>query len=164
MRGNPSMVFLDECDTMLVSRAKLGHSSLWMLEPINALLREIGVYPGLVVLATNQKPDYLDHALARRLIGELHFDMPDFLTRVKLWESKWPRKLPVKLRDEDMAALAQFPMTGSEIETSIINWVSDTLRRDKHFSMDDLKSMIFTGKNLNLAKRVDVEKELTSNE
>jgi SpoVK/Ycf46/Vps4 family AAA+-type ATPase len=131
---------MDECDTMLVARHRLGHSSLWMLEPINALLREIGVYSGLVVLATNQAPEFLDFALERRLIGKFYFGAPDVLTRVKLWKSKWPSKLPVKLSNGDAEALAQHVLTGSGIESAIIDWVSDTLRQDKTFSIDDLKN------------------------
>jgi SpoVK/Ycf46/Vps4 family AAA+-type ATPase len=136
---NPSLVFMDECDTMLVARNKLGHSSLWMLEPINALLREIGTYPGLVVLATNQEPEFLDFALERRLIGKFYFGVPDRLTRVKLWHSKWPKKLPVSLQNGEADELAQYELTGAGIESQIIDWVSDTLRQDKEFSLDDLK-------------------------
>jgi SpoVK/Ycf46/Vps4 family AAA+-type ATPase len=139
MHNNTSMVFLDECDTMLVARSRLGHSSLWMLEPINALLREIGVYPGLAVLATNQEPEFLDFALERRLIGRFHFTAPEFLTRVKLWKSKWPHKLPVQLLNGDAEQLAQHVLTGAQIENALINWVSNTLRQDKQFILEDLK-------------------------
>jgi AAA+ superfamily predicted ATPase len=141
-QGNPSMVFLDECDTMLVSRARLGHSTLWMLEPINALLREIGNYPGLVILATNQKPEFLDFALQRRLIGEFEFGVPDVLTRVKLWQAKWPRKLPLKLNNGQFNTLAQYRLTGANIETVLIQWVSNTLRLDSDFKLEDLMQTI----------------------
>lgn len=139
---NPSLVFMDECDTMLVARSKLGHSSLWMLEPINALLREIGIYPGLVVLATNQQPEFLDFALERRLIGKFYFGVPDVLTRVKLWQSKWPKRLPVKLQNGDAEQLAQHELTGAGIESAIIDWVSNTLRTDKQFTLDDLNQIL----------------------
>ena len=161
--NHPSMVFLDECDTMLVSRAKLGHNSMWMLEPINALLREIGKYPGLVILATNQVPEFLDFALERRLIGTFEFKVPDYLTRVKLWQAKWPRKLPLKLQNGDYESLAQFALTGAGIETMLINWVSDTLRRDENFSLQDLTAMIFQAEHKRPIK-YDVVKELTSDE
>jgi SpoVK/Ycf46/Vps4 family AAA+-type ATPase len=138
IHDNPSLVFLDECDTMLVARSRLGHSSLWMLEPINALLREIGTYPGLVVLATNQEPEFLDFALERRLIGKFYFGAPDYLTRVKLWQSKWPRKLPLKLNNGDAEGLAQHALTGAGIENTIVEWVSDVLRQDKMFKFEDL--------------------------
>jgi SpoVK/Ycf46/Vps4 family AAA+-type ATPase len=138
---NPSLVFMDEADTMLVARNKLGHSSLWMMEPINAILREIGTYPGLVILATNQQPKFLDFALERRLIGKFYFGAPDHLTRVKLWKSKWPSKLPLKLNNGDAETLAQHSLTGSGIESAIIEWVSDCLRQDKEFKFEDLDNV-----------------------
>jgi AAA+ superfamily predicted ATPase len=131
-----------------------------MLEPVNALLREIGTYPGLVILATNQRPEFLDHALQRRLIGEFEFNVPNYLTRVKLWESKWPAKLPVNMNNGEFADLAHFALTGAGIENAIIDWVSDTLRREAEFSLDDLKIMLAANKHLN--RQVNVEKELTS--
>jgi SpoVK/Ycf46/Vps4 family AAA+-type ATPase len=139
---NPSLVFMDECDTMLVARSRLGHSSLWMLEPINAILREIGTYPGLVVLATNQAPEFLDFALERRLIGKFYFGVPDHLTRVKLWKSKWPSKLPLKINNGTVEELAQHELTGAGIESAIIDWVSNTLRQDKEFTMEDLTQIL----------------------
>ena len=165
IRGNHSLVFMDECDTMLVSRAKLGHSSLWMLEPINALLREIGNYPGLVILATNQKPEFLDFALERRLIGSFHFDVPSVLTRVKLWKQKMPRKIPVKMNDGVVDALAQFPLTGAGIENTIIHWVSDTLRQDKEFTLEDLKQILTEEHNQKIEpKFLNIEEEVSKNE
>ena len=143
--NNPSMVFIDECDTMLLSRAKLGHDHMWMLEPINALLREIGTYPGLVVLATNANPDFLDSALERRLIGKFFFDKPDFLTRVKLWRSKYPKKLPVKLENNGidwLDRLAHYPLTGAEIENLLVLWVSETLLKNGQFQVKELLEIV----------------------
>jgi SpoVK/Ycf46/Vps4 family AAA+-type ATPase len=142
--NNPSMIFLDECDTMLISRSRLGHNQMWMMEPINALLREIGTYPGLIVLATNREPEFLDAALERRLIGKFYFDKPDFLTRVKLWKSKYPKRLPVKLNNASqngtdwLDRLAHYPLTGAEIENMLVLWVSDTLRRGTEFKLEEL--------------------------
>src|SRR5271165_1857621 len=48
-KRQPAVIFLDECDAMLVNRKKLGHDMMWMLEPINMLLSQIGKYPGLVI-------------------------------------------------------------------------------------------------------------------
>lgn len=142
MHENPSVIFMDEVDTMLVARNRLGHSSLWMLEPINALLREIGTYPGLVILATNQEPEFLDFALERRLIGKFYFGVPDHLTRVKLWQSKWPGKLPLKLQNGDADQLARHELTGAGIESVIIDWVSNTLRTNAEFAMHDLREIL----------------------
>lgn len=141
-RGNASLVFLDECDTMLVDRSRLGHNSLWMLEPINALLRAIGEYPGLVILATNQKPDFLDFALERRLLGSFEFGVPAQATRLRLWDSKWPSKLPVQPGKQDLAILSEYVMTGAEIEKAIIWWVSDVLLKESEFKIESLITIL----------------------
>ena len=139
---NCSLIFMDECDTMLWDRSKLGHSSMWMLEPINALLREIGTFPGLIILATNQAPEFLDAALERRLIGRFEFRRPDFLTRCQLWKAKFPSKLPVQPQNGDVEELAKIELTGAEIENMLITWVSRTMRKDKEFDLRDLKALV----------------------
>jgi len=138
--GNYSMVFIDECDTCLVDRRKLGSTALWMLEPINALLSRIGTYPGLVVLCTNSVPEFLDFALERRLIGTFNFGVPTKLTRVKLWQAKFPKRAPTGRADWDR--LARYELTGAQIETLLINWVSDAIRRDFDPNLDDLYRML----------------------
>lgn len=138
IRGNPSFIFLDECDTLLVSRKSLGHRTIWMLEPINALLRAIGEYQGLIVLATNQRPDFLDPALDRRLLGSFEFPRPDYETRLQLWQAKWPRKLPLKLTEAQFIIIARHPLTGAEIEKAIINWAGETMRNDSKFEFSSL--------------------------
>lgn len=139
VRGNPSFIFLDECDTLLVSRQRLGHRTIWMLEPINALLRAIGTYQGIIVLATNQRPDFLDPALERRLLGSFEFPRPDFTTRYNLWQSKWPKKLPLQLNNNQFITLSHYPMTGAEIENAIINWASHCMKEEIEFNFHDLR-------------------------
>lgn len=127
IRGNPSFILLDECDTLLVSRERLGDRTIWMLEHINALLHVIGTYPGLVVLCTNQKPEFLDYALERRLLGQFEFPLPNFITRRRLWEQKWPKKLPLQLDDEQLDTVSTFILTGAKIEEVIIRFASEVL-------------------------------------
>jgi AAA+ superfamily predicted ATPase len=127
VRGNPSMIFVDECDTVLVARNLLGHDNLWMLEPINAMLQEIGKYKGLIILATNMKPTFLDHALERRLLGIFEFTTPDYLTRCQIWQDKFPKKFPIKPTQEQYELLADAELTGAEIENQIILWISNLL-------------------------------------
>jgi AAA+ superfamily predicted ATPase len=162
-RNEPSMIFLDECDTMLVSRTKLGHNSMWMLEPINALLSAIGSYPGLVVLATNAKPAFLDYALERRLIGSFLFDTPSYVTRCQLWRKKWPKKLPVQPQEGDIERLAAYPRTGAEVENLLIRWVSDTLRRESPWTIDDLHKLIQRQHNDNANKTTTTNNDENEN-
>ena len=135
------IIFLDECDAMLVSRNKLGPDMVWMLEPINALLVEIGKYPGLVVLATNQSP-MLDEALERRLIAKVKFVRPTEDLRYKIWRSKWPDKFPCQPNETDLRVLAKYDLSGAQIENLFMLWVGSCLRRDKTPMVFDLLDFI----------------------
>lgn len=126
---HPPVILLDECDTVLVSRKKISYNSLWMLEPINQLLVSIRQYSGLCILATNQSPDFLDSALQSRLLASFEFGRPqEELTRVKLWKSKWPAKLPTQPDDKFLDLVAKYDYNGSEIEQFIIQWVGRAIR------------------------------------
>lgn len=126
-QGHPSMVLLDECDTMLMARTRLGRENLWMLEPINQLLVEIRAFKGLVILCTNMEPTFLDPALDSRLLGKYHFELPSQIIRAKLWESKWPSKLPVRMNKTLNTCLSNYPLTGAQIENVLIDWVSASI-------------------------------------
>jgi SpoVK/Ycf46/Vps4 family AAA+-type ATPase len=123
----PPIIFLDECDAMLISRKKLGPDMVWLLEPINALLVEISKYPGLVVLATNNM-GALDEAIDRRLIAKVRFDRPDEQTRYKLWKAKWPSKFPCQPTLRELEELAEFEMSGAEIENTLILWAGQCMK------------------------------------
>lgn len=131
------LIFLDECDAVLLSRKKLGADMMWMLEPINALLHHIGKYPGLVVLATNLAP-ILDEALERRLIAKIYFNPPEEKQRREIWESKWPEKFPVQPTEEEFEQLAKFELTGAAIENTFLLWAGRLLRKEKQPVVADL--------------------------
>jgi SpoVK/Ycf46/Vps4 family AAA+-type ATPase len=122
------VILLDECDSMVVSRKKLGADMMWMLEPINALLSEISKYPGLVILATNMAP-MLDEALERRLIAKVLFTRPDQKIRYKIWKAKWPSKYPVQPTEEQLYDLSQYDLSGAQIENVLLLWSGRTMRK-----------------------------------
>lgn len=126
-KRQPPIVFLDECDSMLISRKKLGPDMIWMLEPINSLLSEISKYPGLVVLATNLV-SVLDEALERRLIAKIRFDRPNKEIRWKIWKAKWPNKFPIQPTGEELEKLSEYDMTGAQIENAFILWAGRCMR------------------------------------
>jgi AAA+ superfamily predicted ATPase len=121
------VIFLDECDSMLISRDRLGPNMIWMLEPINALLAQISKYPGLVILATNQV-DVLDDALERRLLAKILFGRPAYEERILMWRTKWPDKFPIQPNDDELDALASFDLTGAQIESAFLLWAGWQLR------------------------------------
>lgn len=135
------IIFLDECDAMLVSRHKLGPDMMWMLEPINALLNEIGKYPGLILLATNLVT-MLDDAVERRLIAKVRFDKPDKYLRRKMWVTKWPEKFPVQPTEQEFAQLAEFDLTGAQIENAFILFAGKCIKDPKLLAVKELISFL----------------------
>jgi SpoVK/Ycf46/Vps4 family AAA+-type ATPase len=128
-RRHPPVILLDECDSMLISRARLGPNMVWMLEPINMLLAQIGKYPGLVVLATNSV-DMLDPALERRLLAKVEFGRPEPIERLQMWKSKWPSKFPVQPTEREFDELARFDLTGAQIESAFLLWTATQIRKN----------------------------------
>lgn len=122
------VILLDECDAMLISRNKLGPNMVWMLEPINMLLSQISKYPGLVVLATNYA-SVLDDALERRLLARIAFSRPDYPERLLMWQAKWPRKFPFYPTVAGFEMLAQYDLTGAQIENAFLLWAGRQLRQ-----------------------------------
>ncbi|HXB10647.1 MAG TPA: AAA family ATPase [Bacteroidia bacterium] len=136
-RRQPPVMFLDECDAMIVSRKKLGMDMMWMLEPINALLTEISKYPGLVILATNMVP-MLDEALERRLIARVLFTRPERAERVKIWKVKWPIKFPCQPTEAELLTLSEFSLTGAQIENAFLLWAGRNLRTNQQPTVGEL--------------------------
>lgn len=126
----PAIVFLDECDAMLVSRKKLGQDMIWMLEPIDALLTQIANYPGLVILSTNLAT-VLDEAIERRLIAKVYFDRPTKDIRYKIWKTKWPTKFPVQPSEQELTALATYDLSGAQIENVFLLWAGRCVRKQQ---------------------------------
>jgi SpoVK/Ycf46/Vps4 family AAA+-type ATPase len=140
-KRQPPLILLDEADAMLVSRKKLGAEMIWMLEPINELLAQISKYPGLVVLATNMAA-ILDDALERRLIAKIRFDRPTEELRRKIWKEKWPDKFPCQPNNGDLDQLAEFDLTGAQIENIFLLWSGRVMRERRVAMTSDLIKFI----------------------
>lgn len=112
-------IFMDECDTLLVSRDRISSDGQYMIGVINELLTQISAYRGLICLATN-RAQYLDPALQRRLLARIHVGKPEIPERLRLWLQKIPAQYPLRLTTVQYDALASLMLTGAEIETAII--------------------------------------------
>lgn len=123
-------IFIDECEAILINRSKLGGDMVWMIDIIDELLRQIAKYRFLVILATN-RPQILDSALYRRLLAIITVPVPERPERERLWKTKIPDLYPIRLEPHQIEQIATLQITGSEIESIIINVSSDCLRSNK---------------------------------
>lgn len=129
-QGHSALVLIDECDTIIKARRTLGANHQWMLEVINKTLVEVRKYPGLVILATNFD-EILDEALESRILKKFYFGPPmNQITRMALWKQKWPKKLPTQPTLDFLKWAASHELTGANIESLIISWVSTAMYQD----------------------------------
>ncbi|WP_246550818.1 AAA family ATPase [Photorhabdus caribbeanensis] len=109
------VLFFDEADALFGKRSETKnaqdrHANI----EVSYLLQRLEDYPGLVILATNNR-NHLDSAFNRRFTFITHFTYPDETLRKKMWQTIWPQQL--KLSDEiDFAHLAKrADLTGANI-------------------------------------------------
>lgn len=123
-------LFLDECDTLLVARDRIGSDSFYMVGVINELLQQISIYKGFIALATN-RADYLDPALKRRLLARIHIPRPEQPERLRLWQQKIPRQFPMQPTMIQFQKLSEINLTGAEIENAIVLEASNAIMENR---------------------------------
>lgn len=112
-----SVLLLDECDSLLMSRS--GGMGMISSSHVNALLTEIEKFDGVVVLTTNRVGE-LDKALERRISLIVEFPVPDQETRLEIWKGLIPSRMPLA-DDVDLAKLAETRLTGGLIKNVVLN-------------------------------------------
>uniref|UniRef100_UPI0036D8BA42 ATP-binding protein n=1 Tax=Photorhabdus sp. RM322S TaxID=3342825 RepID=UPI0036D8BA42 len=113
--SDSGVLFFDEADALFGKRSETKdaqdrHANI----EVSYLLQRLENYPGLVILATNNR-SHLDSAFNRRFTFISHFTYPDEVLRKEMWQAIWPEKL--NLSDElDFEYLAkQTDLTGANI-------------------------------------------------
>jgi len=109
------LLFFDEADALFGKRSETrdSHDRYANIE-ISYLLQRLENYPGLVVLATNNR-SHLDDAFTRRLTFIIRIPFPDAVLREQMWRSIWPAQVKVA-EDVDFSALARrAELTGANI-------------------------------------------------
>ncbi len=88
--ADAGVLFFDEADALFGKRSetKDAHDRHANIE-VSYLLQRLENYPGLVILATNNRT-HLDKAFTRRLTFITRFSFPDKPLRERIWRSIWP--------------------------------------------------------------------------
>ncbi|MCC8420897.1 ATP-binding protein [Photorhabdus thracensis] len=113
--ADSGVLFFDEADALFGKRSETKdaqdrHANI----EVSYLLQRLENYPGLVILATNNR-SHLDSAFNRRFTFITRFTYPDEALRNKMWQKIWPEQLI--LSDEiDFEHLAKrSDLTGANI-------------------------------------------------
>lgn len=109
------VLFFDEADALFGKRSetKDAHDRHANIE-VSYLLQRLESYPGLVILATNNR-HHLDSAFNRRFTFISRFTYPDAVLRAQMWRAVWPETL-LLAEDIDFNLLgASTELTGANI-------------------------------------------------
>ncbi|MCT8343821.1 AAA family ATPase [Photorhabdus kleinii] len=113
--SDSAVLFFDEADALFGKRSETKdaqdrHANI----EVSYLLQRLENYPGLVILATNNR-SHLDSAFNRRFTFITRFTYPDEALRKKMWQVIWPEQLTLS-NEIDFAHLAKrADLTGANI-------------------------------------------------
>lgn len=111
-----SILFFDEADSLFAKRveSKSSNDRFANIES-SMLLQCVEQYPGISILATNNYAS-IDPAFIRRLKYLVNFKMPDEPTRFAIWQSVFPKAVPIA-EDVNLRFYArQFEFSGAYIK------------------------------------------------
>jgi AAA+ superfamily predicted ATPase len=114
--GRGWILFFDEADSLFGKRGESNSANDRSAnQQIAYLLQRLEDYPGLAILATNQR-DYIDEAFARRFQSSVRFPMPDVSARLRLWQDSFKSGGFDLSDDVDFQAIAEkYELAGGAI-------------------------------------------------
>ncbi|NOQ28169.1 MAG: AAA family ATPase [Bacteroidales bacterium] len=109
------ILFFDEAESLFGKRTQTSSSNdRYANQETSFLLQRIEDFPGVVVLATNLKTN-MDEAFSRRFQSVIHFPMPVFEQRLKLWYNILPDKMILNKSIELKSIAEKYELAGGAI-------------------------------------------------
>lgn len=150
--ADAGVLFFDEADALFGKRSQVkdAHDRHANIE-VSYLLQRLESFPGLVILATNNR-GHLDEAFIRRFTFVTRFVYPDPALREEMWNAIWPAEMKV---DEgiDFADLARrIDVTGASIRNIALlaGWLSmsedSPIVRKHHIEQASLRELAKSGR------------------
>jgi AAA+ superfamily predicted ATPase len=99
-KKNNAILFIDECDALIMSRDALYRT--WEFSFINTFLKEMEQFNGILILSTNYET-IKDKAINRRIPFFVKFENPDYKGRLILLKRFIPEKYLSKFDIEEIA-------------------------------------------------------------
>ncbi|MFN2399898.1 MAG: ATP-binding protein [Gemmatimonadaceae bacterium] len=117
-----AVLFFDEADA-IASRRTTGAAQAYQRESntvVNVLLRELEVFNGVVIFATNLAVNF-DPAFERRIRTHVRFEMPGVEEREQIWKVQIHPSKTALAPDVDFHALAErYPVSGGDIKNAVL--------------------------------------------
>lgn len=133
------VLLFDEADALFACRVDGSReNSYYINNHINALLKEMDDYSGIVLLSSN-RPSSIDPAFERRIRWILEFPPPDAQLREMIWRKLLPPTVPLA-EDVDFGTLArEFDFTGGYIRSAILRAAYEAASLEVPLSMQMLR-------------------------
>lgn len=134
------VLFFDEAESLFSKRTEVNDSKdKYANQGTAYLLQRLEDYDGLVILATNLRPN-IDRAFVRRFQSIIYFNVPGFQERMQLWENS----LKVFEIDENLSIpkLAEkFEVSGASINNAIqFAWLNARRHQRKIIETFDIEA------------------------
>lgn len=159
---NKAIIFFDEADAVLSKRVTNMSSStdVSVNQTRSVLLTLMNNHKELLIFATNFIENY-DPAFMRRIIAHIQFVLPDFTTRVKLWEKYIPLKMPCEINLNFLSEKSE-GLSGSDIANAVKKTAFSAARKKQSLILNDdfIRSIdeIKNSKKANTAKKTTFTK------
>jgi AAA+ superfamily predicted ATPase len=109
------ILFFDEADALFGKRTDIRDAhDKYANQEVAYLLQRIENYPGLVILASNQRGN-IDEAFTRRFQAIVHFPMPSPAERYELWQKTLPPQFDIAADIDWRQVAARYELSGAGI-------------------------------------------------
>lgn len=147
------ILFFDEAESLFSKRTSINDSKDKFANQQTAyLLQRVEEYNGLIILATNLKPN-IDNAFSRRIQTTIHFTMPDLKERKTLWVNFLSGVSNLKNKEIEKLA-REYEISGGSIKNVVqYAWLlskrNDSSLTNKEIVQGIRRELIKDGKSLN---------------
>ncbi|MEL7340447.1 MAG: ATP-binding protein, partial [Bacteroidota bacterium] len=115
LKGEPSILFIDEADALIGKRSEVNDSKdRYANFDVSNLLQKIETFPGLIILASNFQQN-LDSAIQRRIGSVILVPPPEANERTQLWKNYKPANLEYPTDNFARILGERFRLTGAQI-------------------------------------------------
>jgi hypothetical protein len=129
-QADAGVLFFDEADALFGKRSQVKdaqdrHANI----EVSYLLQRLEEFPGLVILATNNR-GHMDEGFIRRFTFVTRFAFPDAALRELMWKAIWPAQIEVDEQIDFAQLAARIEVTGASIRNiaMLAGWLAKSER------------------------------------
>ncbi len=134
------ILFFDEADALFSKRTEINDSKdKYANQGTAYLLQRLEEYDGLVILATNLRPN-IDRAFLRRFQSILYFNLPSIDERQKLWTNA-VKNMPIASETDLQKISTKYEVSGATISNAIqFAWLNSRKNQQEFIHSLDLEA------------------------